>query len=396
MNLHYVIPQFPELSQTFVFDQMRYLKTQGHELSVGCRKYISHNKHIVSEDFYDHLIIPSSPQSILQDLKFWKKGKSEIKKKRFVGQLALRLIKNNQIPDVIVAHFGPNVLVAVQLKDILQQNLNREIPLIGVFHGYDLSKYLKKNGIQDYIDNASSIDRFVTISQYWETLLVEAGISKQKIKTVRLGVDIPAKKQITSRADASVCSIVSVGRMVEKKGFDDLIEAFGVVAKSHSAVTLELVGDGPLKSQLIQQAKKAGVGDRIKFWGSFSHAQALEKIRSATVFALPSKTASDGDMEGIPVVLMEAMAAAVPVVSTYHSGISELIEDGISGLLVPEHSPSQLAGSIIDLLRDKDKRIRLANAGRKCVEKDYSKSIQNQLFENELKFDGYASPDISP
>ncbi|HMI20838.1 MAG TPA: glycosyltransferase [Sphingomonas sp.] len=168
-------------------------------------------------------------------------------------------------------------------------------------------------------------------------------------------------------------NIVSVGRLVPKKGFDLLIKAFARLDRAGQR--LIIAGDGPERRALVALAEAEGVADHVDFLGSRPHAEALAVIRSGAVFALPCRTSSTGDRDGIPVVLMEAMAAGKPVIAGRLETIAELVEDGNSGLLVPPDDVAALTRALQALVDDPAKGRKMGLAGRKRVAEEFSDAI---------------------
>lgn len=167
--------------------------------------------------------------------------------------------------------------------------------------------------------------------------------------------------------------IVSVGRLVAKKGFDLLIRAFAGLDRPN--VRLRIAGDGPERTALVGLAKAEGVADRVGFLGAQPHAEALALIRSGAVFALPCRTSATGDRDGIPVVLMEAMAAGKPVIAGRLETIAELVEDGVSGLLVPPDNVPALTEALRRLVDEPEAGRAMGLAGRKRVAEEFSDEI---------------------
>ncbi|MGH1351820.1 MAG: glycosyltransferase [Methyloligellaceae bacterium] len=382
MNIHYVYQRFPELSQTFVHDQMRYLKNNGHHISLSCKKIQDKDHKLISPDFYDELLLLSSSNLLQMPSKLLSMSKSKRKLSDYAEQLTLNF-SGQKVPDILVAHFGPNVLLGSHVKKEIQEKLNLNIPLVGVFHGYDLSKYLQKHGKQVYHQYEACIDLFITISDYWKKLLLNIGIEEKRIKTIRLGVK-EIDNEIPQPKNKRLTRILSIGRMVEKKGFDDLITAFSLIKQKDDNAILEIVGDGPELSRHIALAMSLKLKDSIVFSGALSHSEVMNKMCRTDLFVLASKTADNGDMEGIPVVLMEAMACGIPVISTSHSGIPELIENEVTGLLVTENSPTELAQAISKLVNNQNFAYNLACNAKVTIRKRYNQSTQNALFEKEL------------
>jgi glycosyltransferase involved in cell wall biosynthesis len=192
----------------------------------------------------------------------------------------------------------------------------------------------------------------VTISEYNRQLIKKRGGAEHKIHVIRCGVDHMAFAARSSRAENPIPKIGTLSRLVEKKGIDDLIRACKILRDRNIAFRFEIAGDGPLLAELQQLADDGDLSAQVHFKGPLSHAQVPQWLQSLDVFALACKKDRNGDMDGIPVVLMEAMLAGIPVISTRISGIPELIEDGRSGLLAEPASSEHLAGAIARLLSD--------------------------------------------
>jgi glycosyltransferase involved in cell wall biosynthesis len=173
------------------------------------------------------------------------------------------------------------------------------------------------------------------------------------------------------RSGVEADRILSVGRLVPKKGFHDLVDAFALIDKKGLRFRADVYGGGPLRDELEARAGRLGLEGRLTFHGARLQDEILAAYRRAAVFVLAPIVTDDGDRDGIPNVLVEAMASGVPVVATRISGIPELITDGIDGLLVNEHDPATLAGAIERVLLDSDLAARLGKAGRRRVERDF-------------------------
>lgn len=211
----------------------------------------------------------------------------------------------------------------------------------------------------------------VTISQFnvqWLSAYATPAAAG-KLKVVHCGVDLDrAPWQPDGREPAS---ILAVGRLDPIKGFATLVEAAALLKSRNVEFNCRLIGSGPLDGSLRRLADRLGVADRIHFAGAQPPDVVRDWMSTATLFALPSEVAADGNRDGIPVVLMEAMASGCPVISTRVSGIPELIEDQRHGVLVEERDPVALADAIQHLLADPDLRRRLAADARVRVEQAF-------------------------
>ena len=196
----------------------------------------------------------------------------------------------------------------------------------------------------------------VTISEHNRQFLIEKGCPENKIHVVRCGVDPGAFAAGHAPPSNPIPKMGTLGRLVEKKGIDDLIRACQMLKDRNLAFDLEIAGDGPLQSELQALVSDGDLAEQVHFKGPLAHEQVPEWLQGLDMFVLACKKDRNGDMDGIPVVLMEAMLAGVPVISCRISGIPELIEDGQSGLLAEPENPAELAGAIARLLSDDNLR----------------------------------------
>ena len=182
------------------------------------------------------------------------------------------------------------------------------------------------------------------------------------IDTSRFPAPRQAREAHDGRDAASPVGILAVGRAVDKKGFDDLLSALALLSPDRHW-RLTHIGGGPLLQQLQASARKLGFSERIHWRGPQLQAAVLDAYRSADIFVLPCRVSADGDRDGLPNVLLEAQSQKLACVSTSVSGIPELIEDGITGLLVEARAPVSLASALARLIADPALRQRLGDAG---------------------------------
>jgi glycosyltransferase involved in cell wall biosynthesis len=189
--------------------------------------------------------------------------------------------------------------------------------------------------------------------------------------------------------------LLSVGRLVRKKGLDVVVEACGILNRRGVSFQATIIGDdddigdgGPVSVDLRHRIDRLGLGSRIQLLGQIGQEELYEHYRTATVFCLPCRVMGDGDRDGIPNVLLEAMSCEVPVITTPVSGIPELVEDGTNGLLVPQDDPEALADALIRLHGDPELAKRLAATGEATVREQFNgEHLAEQLA---TLFDGVA------
>ncbi len=269
--------------------------------------------------------------------------------------------------DIIHCHFGPVGQLAAKLRDagVLAGRL------VTVFHGVDVSAYVR--GDPDYYRFLFARgELFLPISQAWSRKLAELGCDPGRIRVHRMGVDVGRYPfRIRHYQADRPLRVLTVGRMVEKKGIEYALRAVAELTHQGIPVEYDVVGDGPLRGRLEGLAGALGVASSVIFHGWQDQAKVAALMNDGDVLLAPSVTSADGDQEGIPVTLMEAMAAGMLVVSTHHSGIPELVEHDRSGLLVPERDVGALARALMHLTRNPDAWPSMSQAARRRVIADF-------------------------
>jgi colanic acid/amylovoran biosynthesis glycosyltransferase len=218
----------------------------------------------------------------------------------------------------------------------------------------------------------SVADLLLPISEHWKEALKNMGAPTGKLKVFRMGIDPRAYNfHMRSIDTARPINILTIGRLVPKKGYTDSLKAIALLGDSLD-VTYTIIGSGPCETEVRTVIRELNLDDRVKMMGSVPPEKVGSYFDKADLFLLPSKTdAVSGDKEGVPVVLMEAMASGLPVVSTYHSGIPELVKDGETGWLVPESSPELIAKSILAIVHNSQEIARRSEFARSKILKDF-------------------------
>jgi glycosyltransferase involved in cell wall biosynthesis len=245
--------------------------------------------------------------------------------------------------DLIHAHFASGGKTLLPLHKLLRLRL-----IVTLHGGSDVP--IRKPNIGIYRELAEKADLFLCVSDFIRKQAIEAGFPPEKLLVHYIGID---RTLFFPPPDAvSADSILFVGRLVEMKGGEYLLRAMQAVQASRPASELTIIGDGPLRPELERLAAELNV--RCRFLGVQSSATIRQTLRRSRLLCLPSVTTSDGQVEGLPTVLLEAQAMGVPVVSTFHSGIPEAVVDGVTGCLVPERDSGRLAAAILLLLEDRN------------------------------------------
>lgn len=243
-----------------------------------------------------------------------------------------------------------------------------DVPFSFTGHANDL--FVHRSALEMKLRRAA----FVACISHWHADFYRAtqpGLATD-LPVIRCSVAVPAGCPRHAGRD-----IVAVGRLVEKKGFDVLLRAFAQWRASSPAVDarLLLVGDGSERAALEALADELGIAGQVSFLGALAHEQVLEKINAAAVFALPCKEAANGDRDGIPVVLMEAMAAGRCTIAGDLPTIAELIEDGVSGVLVRPGDTDAMAAALTRVMADDQERTRLGEHGWQRVRDEFSDDV---------------------
>ncbi len=363
---------FPKLSETFIMSQIEGLVDLGFTVNVladnRCEDIDLIKSEVIKKIAKDNTTYLEDDHSLIH---------------KVVGILPYRLksaIKGfreknaYKLNDVILCHFG---WMGVEASKHLKK-MDYKGKLFTIFHGADMSTYLKEFGGNPYSELFEIGHRFLPISQFWKAKLIELGAPENRIILHRMGV-IPSAFSFSPRDTENVetFEFISVGRLAEKKGTEFTIRALKQM-QTNKPFKLTLIGNGPLEKQIKELAKDLNVEHLIEFTGSLSHTEVAQRLKQANAFVLPSVVASNGDMEGIPVALMEAMASGLPVISTKHSGIPELVKHEETGLLTEEKNVNELAAAMLQTMTEPEATAKRAIAARTLVETDFNNEIWNQ------------------
>ncbi len=284
-------------------------------------------------------------------------------------------------PSLIHAHFGPDGLISIPIAEKLQ------LPLIVTFHGRDATlkpqfanNYTHKKLIWQKLKLIKRANLFIAVSDFIRQRLIERGFPEQRIVTHYIGVNVSQFKNTPNPEHDPLA--LFVGRLVPKKGCEFLIQAFREVAKAIPSAKLVIIGDGTEREKLEKLAAEfLNLRQNCIFLGAQSHKTVRHYMRKAWVQCAPSITAPSGDSEGLPIVVLEAMASGVPVVASRHAGIPEAVIHGETGFLTEEGNIQEISKRLYTLLNDRDLCRRMGTAGRRQVEKKFSLERQNRKLE---------------
>ena len=224
-----------------------------------------------------------------------------------------------------------------------------------------------RDALRDKLRDAAAV---VTVSEFNCAWLREHyGAAADGVQRIYNGLDL-ATFGYRSPADRPR-NILAVGRLVEKRGFDTLIEACAVLRARGVGFHCTIIGDGLSWDSLNALVNRHGLGELVTLAGSRPQSDVIAALQNAAVFAAPCVVAADGDRDGLPTVVVEAMALGTPCVTTDVTGLSEIVRDGETGLLVAQHAPDALATALARVLDDGALRVRLAEEARRQVERGF-------------------------
>ncbi len=287
----------------------------------------------------------------------------------FFPQRYFRKVLTAHSVKLVHAHWGRYGILLLPLCQRLK------LPLITSFYGIDVSRHARHRfylyRLRQLFDQGSA---FIVLSNKMKQDILNLGCPEKKIFVHYQGVDINtfsfSKRPHlpdSLQAGKQRFDILLHGRFVEKKGLDYGIRAFKIIADKYPQAFLTIIGDGELRKKLQYLVKSIGLQDRVTFLGFRPHSEIPAILKTMDILLSPNVTSHNGDKEGIPTTIKEAMATGLPVVSTYHSGIPELVLDGKTGFLVPERDIDALAEKLENLITDQQLREEFGKNGAEVI-----------------------------
>lgn len=276
---------------------------------------------------------------------FIEKIKNKLSKHLNVSEQALSFSLMREKVDCVLAEYGPTACGC--LKAV--KGLN--IPMIVHFHGFDASRIstLHEFG-EPYKDVFAYASRIIVVSKRMKNDLIGLGCPANKIE---LSVYGPNPLFFENDPGYESQQFLSVGRFTEKKAPNLTIMAFQQVVKKYPQAKLVMAGDGELLNSCKELVKELELGNNVEFKGALPPAEIKKLMQVSIAFVQHSVVAKSGDSEGTPVAILEAQAASLPVVSTYHAGIPDVVIDGVTGMLVEEFDTAGMANAMIQLFEDR-------------------------------------------
>ena len=378
----FVLKGYPRLSESFIAQEIAALEQRGLEiLIVSLRRPTDGKTHPVHAEIRASVLyLPEylyrEPLRVLRA--WWRvRGWSTYREAR---QQWLRDLMRDATPNRI-RRFGQALVLAAELPDDVDRlhahflhtpasvtryaAVLKQLPWSGSAHAKDIwttPEWEKREKLAScawlVTCTAANRDHLAALAPPGRVELVYHGLDFSRFS--RLSSE-PERRDGRDPADPVV--ILSVGRLVEKKGTDVLLEA---LARLPAGLHWRLVhaGGGPLKRTLQRRARALGIAERVIWRGALSQEELLREYRAADLFVLACRIARDGDRDGLPNVLMEAQSQSLACLATRVAAIPELIDDRVTGVLVDPESPAQLAAALGDLIADPEQRRRLGRAGQ--------------------------------
>jgi len=382
MRIGYVVKRFPRYSETFVVTEVL-----AHEAS-GCEVEIFSLRPPNDTHFQDLLSRVRAPVHYVPETTradgFWtalkEVGKLPGAQSALLDAdgepaedvyqamlLALEVRRRNL--DHLHAHFATVAVTVARLAARLAG-----VPYTFTAHAKDIfHESVQPDDLRRKLEDAAAV---VTVSDFnLEYLRRTYGPSARRVRRLYNGLDL--ERFLFRQPLDRPARVVAVGRLVEKKGFPVLLDAAAALAARGVTFSVDLIGAGPLEQPLLQRIHQLGLGERVRLLGPRPQAEIVRAVAAAAAFAAPFVVCSDGDREGLPTTLLEAMALGTPCVSTAVTGIPEVLRDGQTGLIVPENDPQALADALQRLLEDGSLRMELACEARRLIEREFDARVNS-------------------
>ncbi len=257
-------------------------------------------------------------------------------------------------------------------------------PTVVSFHGADVLVDLDKPRYRSATREMLAAARLVLVrSESLARAVAELGCAEEKIRLHRTGIplgDLPFRER--SWPNDGAWRFLQAGRLIEKKGFRTSLRAFAAFQREHPRATFTIAGEGPLGEELRALARELEIAEQVHFAGFLSQTELRTTFYASDIFLHPSELGRDGNQEGVPNAMLEAMASGLPVFATRHGGIPEAITDGESGVLVGERDHGALAERLLEMVNRPEELTHLARRGAESVAKKFEQKAQARVLEN--------------
>jgi len=385
MKIAYILSEFPVLSETFILNEIVEVIKNGHKVEIFSlskptgdliHKEIDEYKLLEKTHYFSDFSVKSILKiNLLTFLKnFLRLVKFNIggiifHPKRVYYNLKLAyfatIIQNF---DIIHSHFATySTTVAMQISRVTGK------PFTFTMHGYDTFIDLYAQNLREKIDNSATV---FTPSIFNKNYIIsKTQCDESKIKVIHATIN-PKKFERKIKKENNQIKILTVARLVEQKGIEYLIKSMKIVTEKYPDIVLNIGGDGPLRNELKNLVDINNLQENINFLGPITDESYVKELETSTIVALPCTVAKDNNRDVCPLTLQEAMSMEVPVVSTDIASIPELIDNGKSGILVPEKDEKTLAEAIIKLIENPDLGQKMGKEGRKKILNEFNIELQ--------------------
>ena len=415
MKIAFLVWRFPIISEAFILNQITGLIDRGHEVHIHAvngppvnmpKVHPAVEKYRLMERTY---YPPTRPDNYLwrllkglglifynlqrgsldclKLLNFFRYGQQITSLKALYRAIPLL---SDRSYDIIHCQFGTIGPVALKFRQtgILSGKI------ITTFRGIDISRHIQEQGEDVYDQLFVEGDFFFANCNFFRDRALKLGCDPNKIVVHGSGIDC-SKFAFQSRffPNNGKIRIATTGRLVEKKGIEYAIRAIAKIVDTYPNLEYNIIGDGELMKDFQQLIAELEVGDTIKLLGWKDSSEIANILDRSHIFIAPSVTAADGNQDAPVNTLKEAMAMGLPVISTFHGGIPELVEDGVSGFLVPERNADAIAEKLQMLIENPQLWDKMGKNGRKQVEEKYDMnklndelvSVYEQLLECQVR-----------
>lgn len=348
MNIAIFTPSQNPYSETFI---------QAHKKFLKGTVFYYYGRNNIQLEGHPPLATPTERLFLSSQKKFFKKAPGFIQE-----TILLKSLRKNKI-DIVLAEYGTHA------HFILPYVKKAGLPLVVHFHGYDASTkqvVARHNNYKKIFDYASKV---IAVSKKMEQMLLEMGCPAKKLVYNVYG---PHPEFLNINATFSKKQFVAIGRFTDKKAPYYTILAFKKAVKNHPDAKLLMAGDGQLLNVCINLVKHLELENQVEFLGVITPEKYRELLGESLGFVQHSITSESGDMEGTPLAVLEASAAGIPVVSTRHAGIPDVIMHNQTGLLCEEHDVDEMSANILLLLENTDLAKKLGRAGKENIQSHFS------------------------
>ncbi len=384
MRVGYVVKRFPRYSETFVVTEVLAHEAAGWEIEIFSLRPTNDThfqdllprvraavRYLPSEgtkptDFWAALqdagqLMPGAWSALMA-------ARGELAGNVYQALLLAIEVRRRGI-DHLHAHFATIATSVARMAARLAG-----VPFTFTAHAKDIfHETVQQDDLRRKLEDAAAV---VTVSDFnLEYLRETYGYSARRVRRLYNGLDL--ERFPFGDAHERPPHVVAVGRLVAKKGFDVLVEAAALLAERGVEFSVDLIGEGDLEAPLRERVRELGLESRFRLLGPRPQAEVVRAVAAAAAFALPAVVGEDGDRDGLPTAVLEAMALGTPCVSTDVTGIPEVLHDGETGLLVPQNDAAALADALERLLANDSLRTALARRARRRIEQDFDARVNS-------------------